>query len=264
MHVRFSVLRATRGAQRIERRSVGTNRVLDALSHDDRRRLEPYLERVRLASGRILYERGDAIRHALFPIDGVFSLLALTASGNAAEVAMVGKDGVVGVPLALPPGTAPYQILVHIAADAYRLRADVFLSEFRRAGSLQTAVLAHLHDLLAQMAQLSACHRYHTAQQRLCRWLLMSEDLVHADTIELTQEFIGHLLGADRKRVSAAAALLQDAGVIRQRHGQIKILNRRGLERWSCECYEIVRQRPGPIVTSARPEDSLHHRPARL
>lgn len=105
--------------------------------------------------------------------------------------------------------------------------------------------MEHLQDLIAQMAQSGACNRFHSASQRLCRWLLMSHDRVQTDTIPLTQEFIGHMLGADRKRVSAAAAKLQDAGIIRQRHGLIKILNRRGLEQRACECYGIVRSKVG-------------------
>jgi len=219
------------------------NRILTALSDDERQRLTRHLEHVRLPSGKILYEVGDAVRFAYFPLGGVVSLLASTASGAAAEVAMIGNDGVVGMPILLPVNVAPYQVLVQIAAEAFRLRADIFLAEFRRDGSLQEAVMEHLQDLLAQMAQSGACNRFHSASQRLCRWLLMSHDRVQTDTIPLTQEFIGHMLGADRKRVSAAAARLQDAGVIRQRHGQIRILNRRGLESRACECYAVVRSK---------------------
>ena len=221
------------------------NRILTALSDDERARLTRHLERVRLPSGKILYNVGDRVEHAYFPLGGVVSLLASTAGGAAAEVAMVGNDGVVGMPILLPVNVAPYQVLVQIAAEAFRLRADVFLAEFRRDGSLQEAVMEHLQELIGQLAQSGACNRFHSASQRLCRWLLMSHDRVQTDTIPLTQEFIGHMLGADRKRVSAAAAKLQDAGVIRQRHGQIKILNRRGLESRSCECYDIVRRQVG-------------------
>jgi CRP-like cAMP-binding protein len=222
---------------------VQPNAVLNALSDDERRRLLAHSERVHLPSGKILAEPGEPMRHAYFPLDGVISLLALTANGTAAEVAMIGNDGVVGMPILLPVNKAPYQALVQLEADVYRVRADAFLSEFRRDGSLQEAVMEHLQNLVAQLAQSGACNRYHTARQRLCRWLLMSHDRVRTDTIALTQEFIGHMLGADRKRVSAAAAKLQDAGFIRQRHGEIKILNRSGLEHWACECYQIVRQK---------------------
>ncbi|HEX4347770.1 MAG TPA: Crp/Fnr family transcriptional regulator [Vicinamibacterales bacterium] len=238
---------------------AATNRILGACSEEERRRLEPHLERVGLPSGKILYEPGDTMRHAFFPLDGVISLLGLTGTGSAAEVAMIGNDGVVGLPILLRVNTAPYQIVVQIAADVWRVRADFFVSQFRRDSSLQDAVMEHLHYVLAQMAQSGACNRYHTARQRLCRWLLMSHDRVRSDTIALTQEFIGHMLGADRKRVSAAALALQDAGYIRQRHGQLTILNRRGLEGWACECYDAVRGNVGAAAPSHRRESTLHH-----
>jgi CRP-like cAMP-binding protein len=239
------------------------NRILNAVSEDERRRLAPHLERVHLPSGKILFEVGDRMRHAFFPIGGIVSLLATTASGAAAEVAMVGNDGVVGLPILLPVNTAPYQVLVQITGDAYRMRGDVFLGEFRRDGPLQAAIMEHLHQLIGQLTQSGVCNRFHPARQRLCRWLLMAHDRVQSDTIPLTQEFIGHMLGANRKRVSAAAATLQDAGYIRQRHGEIRIVNRRGLERSACECYRAV-ERGVPTTDPPRRDVTLHHRPVRL
>ena len=216
------------------------NRVLNAVSGDAQRRIRPYLEAVRLPAGKILYEPGDLMRHAWFPERAVLSLLALTSDGDAAEIAMVGYDGVVGLPIILPVNTAPYQVLVQLAGDALRLRADVFRTEFRRDATVQENVLEHVHGLMLQMAQSNICNRFHSVRQRLCRWLLMTQDRTRADLIPLTQEFLGHMLGANRKRVSHAAAQLQDAGCIRQRHGQIRILDRRGLEQRACECYQVV------------------------
>jgi CRP-like cAMP-binding protein len=219
---------------------IVTNRVLNALSEEARQRVQPHLEFVRLPSGRILYEPGDVMRHAFFLEHGIVSLLAVTSDGTAAEVAMIGNDSMIGLPSGLPVNTAPYQVLVQLAGDAHRLPADLFRSEFRRDPSVQDAVLAHVHTLVRQLAQSGVCHRYHTARQRLCRWLLMTQDRARADTIPLTQEFLSHMLGASRKRVSHAAAQLQDAACIRQRHGQIKILDRRGLEQRACECYRVL------------------------
>lgn len=217
-----------------------SNRVLRAFSEDSRQRLQPHLEAVRLSSGRILYEPGDLFRHVLFPENGVISLLALTSDGAAVEVAMIGSDAFVGLPTLTAAGTSPYQVLVQLAGDVFRLRAEMFRAEFRRDVSVQDAVLEQMHVLITHMAQSGVCNRYHTARQRLCRWLLMTQDRARTDSIPLTQEFLGHMLGANRKRVSHAAAQLQDVGCIRQRHGLIRILDRRGLEQRACECYRAL------------------------
>jgi CRP-like cAMP-binding protein len=238
-----------------------TNGVLSALAQDDRRRLEPHLEPVHLPRRKILHEPGVTTRHVFFPLDGVVvSLLALTVDGHAAEVAAIGHDGLVGLAAVFPSRTAGYQSLVQLPGDAYRLRAEVFQSEFERAGSFRLAVLLHLHALLDQIVQSGACNRFHTTRQRLCRWLLMSQDRVQSHTFSLTQEFIALTLGADRKRVSAAATALQDAGVIRQRHGTITILNRRGLEACACECYQAVTGRTVDQQTPAAGQHAAPHR----
>jgi CRP-like cAMP-binding protein len=229
---------------------TATNRVFTGFSDDARRRLQPYLEPVGLPAGKILYEAGDAMRHVIFPEHGVVALVASTSDGATTEVAVIGREGVVGLPSMATVTPAPYQVLVQLAGDGYRVRVDILRVEFRRDPSVQDAVLDDLHRLLQQMAQSVVCNRYHTARQRLCRWLLMTHDRVATNTIPLTQEFLCHMLGATRKRVSYAAAQLQDAGCIRQRHGQIRILDRRGLEQRSCECYcAIAQPRPAPTAT---------------
>lgn len=232
---------------------LSNNRVLCTLSQDEWRRLQPHLERIRLPPGRILYEVGDSVRHVYFPLDGLISLLSTMESGGTAEVAVCGNEGVVGLPVSMPANTSPYRALVQIACEVYRLRSDVFASEFRRAGSFQEAVLVHLQELLAELVRSGGCNRHHTVKQRLCRWLLMIQDRVHSDTIVLTQEFIGYMLGADRKRISAGAAVLQDAGIIRQRHGRIRIMDRAGLMRCACECYDRHRQRAQVSGTAPQP-----------
>jgi CRP-like cAMP-binding protein len=255
-----------RASRRLEEASCNVtpvNRVLRAASIEAQRRIQPYLERVRLAAGKVLYEPGETMRHAWCPEHGVLSLLALTADGAATEVGMVGAEGVIGLPILLPINTAPYQVLVQIPGEGYRLRADVFRGEFHRDTSVQEAVLEHVHALFEQMAQSNVCNRYHNVQQRLSRWLLMTHDRVGVDVIPLTQEFLGHMLGANRKRVSYAAAQLQDAACIRQRHGQIRILDRRRLEQRACECYALVRQhevRPPPATTRTVAGQTVTHR----
>ena len=185
--------------------------------------------------------------------------------GYAAEVAAIGNEGLVGLAAIFPGRTGCYQSLVQLPGDAYRLRAEVFQSEFERAGSFRLAVMIHLQAVLDQIVQSGACNRFHTTRQRLCRWLLMSQDRTQSDTFSVTQEFIALTLGADRKRVSTAAATLQDAGMIRQRHGKIRILNRRGLEACACECYHVVTGRPvDKQLSPAGQQPAYQRRPAQM
>jgi len=233
-----------------------TNQILKAFPEETRRRLHANLELVRLPARKILCEPGDLLRFAFFPERAVLSLLGLTGDGDAAEIAIVGHDGMVGLPIVLPINSTPYQAIVLMDGDAHRLRADILRAEFRRDAVVQIAILEYLHRQLGEMTRSTVCSRYHDVRQRLCRWLLIVHDYAHADAIALTQEFLGHLLGATRKRVSHAAAELQDAGCIRQRHGLVRILNRRGLEQRACECYHLAREDavespPSPLRTAS-------------
>lgn len=217
------------------------NRLLATLPRDELRRLEGQLESVRLSKGKVLYDAGDPMRHAYFPLNGMVSLLATTRHGQTVEVAMVGNEGVVGLPIVLRATVAPYRVMVQIPADAVRVRSETLAIEFRRCTEFQDALLMYTNSLVGQISQSAVCHRFHPVLQRLSRWLLIAHDRVEGDTIELTQEFIAHMLGIPRTGVTAAAVALGDAGVIRYRRGRITILNRKRLEAESCECYRIVR-----------------------
>jgi CRP-like cAMP-binding protein len=243
-------------------RPTSTNHVFRTLSDEARRRLQPYLEYVRLPAGQLLYESGDAIRHALFIEHGVVSLLGSTSDGDAVEVAMIGRESVVGLPTTLRVNTLPYQVLVSFSGDGHRVRIDILRLEFTRDVSVQNAVLDDVHHLVAQMSQAVVCNRFHTASQRFCRWLLMLSDRVGTTTISVTQEGLGHVLGTDRKRISIVATQLQDDGCIRQRHGQIRILDRRRLEQQACECYRSspMRQQKIHVHGQATPPDRLNER----
>ena len=219
------------------------NRLLAQLSEDELRSMTPYLELVPLTKGKVLYDYGDIPRYAFFPVSGMLSMLAATQGGAVLEIAMICADGFVGIPIVFQVG-ARSQVRVQIPGDAQRIRAEVLLKAFRKGGTLQSVVLQYADDTFAQAAQAAVCHRFHSVTERLSRWLLVAQDCVHADTIELTQEFIAHMLGIPRSAVSTAATALQDQGFIRQRHGRIQILNRRGLEQWTCECYAALRGTP--------------------
>ncbi len=216
------------------------NRLLAALPHDEYARLEPHLELVNSSKRKVLYEAGDLIQHAYFLNSGMGSLLALTEDGATVEIAMVGNEGMLGLPVILQTHQTPYRIIVQLPGDALRIKAQVILSEFKRGGKLQDLLLSYTNALITQISQSTVCNRFHTIEKRLCRWLLIAHDRVEADTFHLTQEIISYMLGTPRTRVTMAAGLIQEAGLIRYKRGTITILDRAGLENMTCECYRIV------------------------
>lgn len=218
------------------------NRILATLPYNEYQRLLPYLESVRLLQGKILYSAGETIRHAYFFKGGMASLLSVTEDGHSIEVAMIGNEGVVGLPAILRVNTTPYQVVVQIPGNAMRLRSEVFTSEFNRGGRLQDLLLRYLHTLLTQISQSAACNHFHSVQARLCRWLLISRDRTQTETLPLTQEFLSQMIGCPRTSVTAIAGTLQAAALISYSRGKIRILDPHGLEAASCECYRIVKE----------------------
>jgi len=162
--------------------------------------------------------------------------------GANVEVGVIGNEGMLGLPIFLGSGIAPNQATVLVADGAMRMKAKILRAEFQRAGSLQVLLLRYTQTRFAQISQSAACNRFHTLDQRLCRWLLVVHDRMESDHFRLTQEFISHMLGMRRSGVSEAANILQQAGLIRYTHGKIHILNRPGLESASCDCYQIVKE----------------------
>ena len=219
------------------------NCLLSLLPRHEYETLFRHLESVHLPTGKILYHMGDNIQYAYFLSGGQVSLLSTTEDGMTVEVAMAGNEGVIGIPVILRINISPYLAMVQIAAGrAMRVRADVLRREFDRGGKLQDLLLRYTHVLLAQISQSAICNRFHTLEERLSRWLLMANDVVKQDTFNLTQEFIAHMLGTPRTGVTMAAGALQRAGQIRYSRGRITVLNRKGLQSSSCECYKIIRK----------------------
>lgn len=217
------------------------NRLLSALPSETYQRLLPDLTTTCLNKGKVLYEAGDHVRACYFPVGGMISLLSTTEDGETIEVSMVGDEGMVGVPAILGVNITPYEIMVQIETDALMVKADVLRREFTRGGRLHDLLLRYTHALLCQISQSAVCNRFHTIDQRLCRWLLISRDRVHADTFPLTQEFISHMLGVPRTSVTMTAGELQRAGLILYTRGRITILDGNGLEAAACECYRVVK-----------------------
>ncbi len=226
------------------------NRLIAALPRVEYERLMPYLEQVHLPRGNVLFEAGELIHHAHFPLNGVVSLLGMTEDGETVEVAMVGTEGMLGVPIILRVGITLHRSMVHIPTDALRIRADVIKMEFSRSGKFQDLLLRFTHSFIAQVSQSAICNRFHTVDARLGRWLLVVDDRVGNETFYLTQEFIAQMLGTPRTVVTVAANKLQDAGFIRYRRGKITILNRPGLESAACECYRVVTGELGSFIAA--------------
>jgi CRP-like cAMP-binding protein len=217
------------------------NGIVASLPAADLERWETNLEPVAMPLGQVLYEPGALVSHAYFPTTAVVSLLYVTESGASAEVAAVGREGIVGISLFMGGGSTPSRAVVQSAGEGLRMPGAVLREEFARSGTVRMALLRYTQALIAQMAQIAVCNRHHTIDQQLCRWLLLSLDRRPSNELIVTQEMISHMLGVRREGVTEAALALQRANLISYRRGHITVLDRAALEHRSCECYGVVR-----------------------
>ena len=217
------------------------NSLLAALPRKDYQGLLAGLEPVTLTYGEVLYEPGDPIRHVYFPSDSLVSLLTTVEDHEALEVGLVGREGMVGISLALGMDVASVRALVQGTGTAMRMKSARFLKELRQSLHLQRVLYRYTHTLMAQVEQTAACNRFHVVEARLARWLLMTRDRVQSNDFRLTQEFLSHMLGVQRVGVTRAAGQLQKRKLIEYSRGKIRIVDQRGLEAASCSCYQIVR-----------------------
>lgn len=218
------------------------NLILGALPGAEYQRIVSRMELVPLALGESLYEPGSPLRHVLFPVSGVVSRLHVTTEGESTEIAIIGREGLVGVAILLGGRTTADRAIVQIAGSAYRIAADALLDEFAAGGQLQPRALRYVQTLMTQMAQTAVCNRHHSLEQRLCRWLLLTLDRIESNDLAMTQELISQILGVRRAGVTEAARDLQAAGLIATRRGLITVLDRAGLEARACECYSAVKR----------------------
>ncbi|MCA1564898.1 MAG: Crp/Fnr family transcriptional regulator [Acidobacteria bacterium] len=219
-----------------------SNRILNALPREEYERLAAYLEPVEMPLGEVLYHPNEPISHVYFPNRGTVSIICTFEDGKSVEAGMVGNEGMFGVGVFLGSITSPLEAVVQLPGEGYRMHADVLRAEFKRGEHLQDLLLRYTQALIIQLAQTAACNRAHPIDGRLARWLLMCQDRAQASELQLTHEFIAIMLGTRRAGVSEAAAKLQDDSVIRYRRGHVNLLDRRKLEAYSCECYEIVKK----------------------
>ena len=217
------------------------NRVLASLPAKEYKRLQAHLESIELTFGQVLYEPGKAMRYVYFPIDCLVSLLTAVDKRRTLEVGMVGNEGMAGMPFILGMGVSGVRAIVQGAGTALRMASAPFRIEFDRNPSLQGALYRYTYALMAQVSQTAACNRFHEAEPRLSRWLLMTRDRVGSDEFLLTHEFLAHMLGVRREGVTEAASALKRRKLISYERGNIRILDVRGLKASSCSCYQIVK-----------------------
>ena len=219
---------------------LGKNRLLASLPAEERARLLPHLTLVQLQSGQSLYEPESPIRHVYFPTTAIVSLLCDTEDGASTEIAMVGKEGLVGVALFMGGETTLSRAVVQSPGYAYQLKGQLLKAEFHRAGPMQRLLLRYTQALLTEMAQTLVCNRHHSRDQQFCRWLLLRFNRLPSVHLAMSQERIAVLLGMRRAAISELAGNLRKAGLIKYDRGRITLLDRPGLQARACECVAVI------------------------
>lgn len=204
-------------------------------------RLTPVIEEVDLPLGKVLSESGFKMDFLYFPSTAIVSILYELESGSTAEIAVVGNEGCVGVCIFMGGLSTLSRTVVQSAGKGYRIKASAILEEFNKAGPVMHLFLRYTQALITQMTQTAVCNRHHTLDQQFCRWLLLSLDRLGSNELAMTQELIANMLGVRREGVTEAALKVQKAGLIKYARGHITILDRPGLEKRTCECYQVVK-----------------------
>ena len=218
------------------------NKILAALPDEEFESLRPKLREVAHQIGERIYLPEQEIKYAYFINEGIVSWLATLEDGGTVEAGVIGLEGVAGVSIILGATSTPNEGLIQSALRASRISADDLRQEFRKNEKLNQLMLRFVHSMFTQVAQTAACNRLHTLDQRLARWLLMTDDRTDGNNLQLTQEFLSRMLGVRRAGVSVAANSLRQKGLIEYHRGDLVITDRRKLETVSCECYEIVKR----------------------
>jgi CRP-like cAMP-binding protein len=228
----------------------GENRILAVLPASERAQLFNVVQNVTLPVKTVLFEPGGAVDAVYFPLNGVVSLVTPLQGGAIVEVATIGNEGIVGVPM-VPHGELSVRAISQVAGHCLRMEAQVFLEWCARSRAFDTLIDSYTQALFGQIAQAAACNRLHSSEERLGRWLLMSQDRVGSDEFIITQEFLGQMLGARRSTVSVSAGILQRARLIRYVRGHVTIVDREGLEAVACECYSVIKTELERVVHRA-------------
>lgn len=226
------------------------NKLIGILPKADYDRILPHLELIHLPAGKILCDSGEKLHFVYFPEDCIVSHLYITENGSTLEIAAIGNDGAVGIPLFTGGKSMLNQAVVQSEGYAYRIQRHQFMEEFNRYGTLFHVLLRYMQIYITQTAQTAVCNRFHSVDQRLCRWLLLSLDQFSSNELIMTQELISNILGVRREGVTEAAGKLQKAGLIQYSRGHITVIDRLGLEARVCECYHVVKQESDRLLAA--------------
>jgi CRP-like cAMP-binding protein len=220
---------------------VGTNGILHRLPAKVQAFLAPHLRKIALVSGAVVHETGVPISSVYFPLSGMVSMLAVLRNGAAIETGVIGREGFVGGYYGTRGWRSSGHAIVQMHGEAQRLNVRPFRKAYDDSEEFRGLINGYQSVVYFQAQQTAACQALHMIEPRMCRWLLQAQDAVGGDTLELTQEFLSHMLGVRRTSVSASANKLQDDGLIGYKRGVIRILDRKRLEKAACECYAAVR-----------------------
>lgn len=218
------------------------NHLIAALPAEVFERFLPHLELIQMPLGEVLYESGGQLQHVYFPTSAILSLHYVMEDGASAEIAGVGNEGVLGISLFMGGNTTPSRATVQTGGQGYRLKGQLMMEEFNRAGPMMRLMLRYTQALMTQMSQTAVCNRHHSVEQQLCRWLLLTLDRLPSSELTMTQELIAGMLGVRREGITETAGNLQREGLISYRRGHITVLDRARLELHACECYGVVKK----------------------
>lgn len=235
---------------------VSSNRLLATLPHEQSHRLLKLCTTIAMERFSTVYDVGQEIVWAYFPVSGLVSLVSTTQEGQTLELTSIGNDGMFTIETVLHSSSSRCRVIVLMPSELLRIRADALLAEIERDAAVRRVLLQYVFRLIEQTSQTAVCHRFHTVVQRLARWLLVARDRLGSDVIQLSEERIGILLGSPRTAVTTANVMLQDYGAIRQRHGRTFIVSPNRLQEAACECYRPVTGcdvARAPLVASTHP-----------
>jgi CRP-like cAMP-binding protein len=218
------------------------NEILLALPRVEYEAVVPKLEFVRMKLHQVLHEAGETLKSVYFCNSGMFSILNVMPDGKSVEVGLIGKEGVSGTPLVAGFRTSHTRAVVQAEATAFRMDADALRAALQRCSQLERLLNRYAQLLAVQVTQVAACNRLHEVNERLARWLLMTQDRVGSHDLPLTQEFLAQMLGTRRSSVTVSAGALQKAGLIHYTRGNVTILDRHNLEEASCDCYGLLQR----------------------
>jgi CRP-like cAMP-binding protein len=219
----------------------GNNRILAAIPEEVLSRLSREFQSVQLPAGAVLYEAGSPAENCYFVDSGLCSLVGSTANANSVEVGMIGSEGLVGLPGVIKDGRINYRAVVQLSASAFRVSARSLRAEMHRDRKLLTLLFAYMQYVNVQICQSAICNRFHSLEERLCRWLLICRDRTCSDELHLTQEFLSHMLGSTRSALTLTMGELQKCGAVENSRGYIQVINPDEMMKLTCECYQISR-----------------------